>query len=207
MRHACWFFFYLGLNVWEESTLHFLQTESINSIEKKANKETLINLTIIMEYRKLTITIVSADNLPSVRRWGQMRVYAVVSCGRASFSTKVDMDKERHPRWRESFDFLMDEACVQKPGTHVVVRLYRKRKWSRDKPLGDDVAIEVKSLYDRGIRAENSVTYSVPKAGGGTLNILYDFGPVLAPKHDYPICNKIFGCGMAVCCSALPNLI
>lgn len=172
---------------------------------------------MIMGKRELEITCVSAANLPSVRRWWwvSMQVYAVVSHNGVRFTTKVDdTDNGKNPRWREKMVFLIDEACVMKAGTHVVVQLYCNRKWSPDKAVGGDVEIEVKSLYDSEVKGKHRFTSPVPRAGGGTLIISYAFGPLLAPllspttpdqRRRHSIWNKIFGCGLTVCFSALAS--
>ncbi|CAI9764042.1 unnamed protein product [Fraxinus pennsylvanica] len=73
-----------------------------------------------MECRKFEITIISADDLPDVRNFLQMKVFAKVSIQGQSKTTKktpADMEGEKNPVWNFSTEYTIGEAAVQQEGT------------------------------------------------------------------------------------------
>ncbi|XP_042033584.1 protein SRC2-like [Salvia splendens] len=151
-----------------------------------------------MGYRKFQITLVSAENLPNVRSFGQMKVYAEVSINgdpKTSKRTTVNTDGETNPRWNFSLDYTIEEASLKNLGLVVVVKLYCERTLG-DRYIGE-VKISVKGLFDSGSRSENELSYNVAGAGDGKLNILYSFGSMFeAPKSS--VWKKVLEVGLAV---------
>ena len=135
----------------------------------------------MVECRNFRITLVSADNLPDIRNFGQMKVYAVVSLSGISetaMKTEADMEGETNPRWNTYIDYTVTESFLREGGLQVVVKLYCERTLG-DKLVGE-VRIDVKSLFDRGIRVDKAISYKVAGTGDGRLNILYSFGDVFS---------------------------
>ncbi|KAL1533659.1 protein SRC2 [Salvia divinorum] len=151
-----------------------------------------------MECRKFEIILVSANNLPNVRSFGQMKVYAEVSLNgepNTSKRTTVDMAGETNPRWNFPLDYTFEEASLRNPGLEVVVKLYCERTLG-DRYIGE-VNLSVKGLFDYGPRVENVLSYNVAGAGDGKLNILYSFGNMfMAPKPS--VWKKALDVGLGV---------
>ncbi|XP_057793064.1 protein SRC2 homolog [Salvia miltiorrhiza] len=129
-----------------------------------------------MECRKLEIILVSADDLPNIRSFGKMKVYAEISLNGKSETSKrttVDLAGETNPKWNFPLDYTVNEASLRTPGLELVVKLFCQRTLG-DRYIGE-VKISVKSLFDSGPRVENALTYAVG-TGDGKLNILYSFG-------------------------------
>ncbi|XP_042033585.1 protein SRC2-like [Salvia splendens] len=150
-----------------------------------------------MECRKLEIILVSANNLPDVRSFGRMKVYAEVSIIGEDTSTRttVDTDGETNPRWNFPLEYTFEEAFLQNPGLVVGVKLYCERTLG-NRYIGE-VNISVKGLFDYGPRVENVLTYTVDGTEGGKLNILYSFGnKFLAPKPS--LGKKVLDAGLKV---------
>lgn len=138
-----------------------------------------------MEARNLTITLVSAENLPHVRNFGETKVYAEVSLNGDTQTTRcseVDMSGGTNPTWNFKTGYTMVvESGIEKPGVDVVVKLMCKRTL-RDKLIGE-VKIPVKSLFDKGLKSKNVMSYNVEGSLDGRLNILYSFGvKIVVPK-------------------------
>ncbi|XP_047961815.1 protein SRC2 homolog [Salvia hispanica] len=151
-----------------------------------------------MECRKFEIIIVSADNLPDVRSFGRMKVYAEVSINGepdTSRLTTVDTEGETNPRWNFPLEYTIEEASLQNPELVVGVKLYCERTLG-DRYIGE-VNISVKGLFDYGPRGENVLSYTVDGAGNGKLNILYSFGnKFMAPKPSFG--EKVLDVGLSV---------
>ncbi|KAG6390372.1 hypothetical protein SASPL_148106 [Salvia splendens] len=169
-------------------------TQILNSI----TNQTKHKQHFFMGYRKFQITLVSAENLPNVRSFGQMKVYAEVSINgdpKTSKRTTVNTDGETNPRWNFSLDYTIEEASLKNLGLVVVVKLYCERTLG-DRYIGE-VKISVKGLFDSGSRSENELSYNVAGAGDGKLNILYSFGSMFeAPKSS--VWKKVLEVGLAV---------
>lgn len=137
-----------------------------------------------MECRKFEITLVSADNLPDVRSFGRMKVYAEVSLNGESetkMKTTVDTVGETNPRWNFTHNYTINESSVRAQGLEVVVKLHCERTLG-DKRVGE-VKIPVNNLFNSGIRAVSEISYRVAGTPDGVVNILYSFGEMfLAPK-------------------------
>ncbi|KAL9144711.1 hypothetical protein ABFS82_14G313800 [Erythranthe guttata] len=130
-----------------------------------------------MECRKLEITLVSANSLPDVRSLGQMKVYAKVSIKGESKTSKrspVDFEGETNPRWNFRTEYTISESAVQQPDVKISIRLYCKRTLG-NRFIGD-VSIPIKSLFDKGIKADKILSYRVAGTENGVVNILYRFG-------------------------------
>ncbi|KAG8378309.1 hypothetical protein BUALT_Bualt08G0124000 [Buddleja alternifolia] len=132
-----------------------------------------------MECRKLEITLVSANDLPDIRRLGLMKVYAKVhlmkgSESKTSKKTPVDREGDINPKWNFPVKYTLRESTVKQPGVYVVVKLYCERTLG-DKTIGEAVNIPVKSLFDKGLKAEQIISYVVAGTPNGRLNILYSF--------------------------------
>lgn len=129
-----------------------------------------------MECRNLEINIVSANNLPNVRNIGMMKVYARVSLKGEPTTTQetlVDTKGATNPRWNFPLHFTVSESSLRKPGVRVVVKLLCKRSMG-DRVVGK-VNIEVKTLFDLGLKAHKIMSYAVVGTTKGRLNLLYSF--------------------------------
>ncbi|KAL1533663.1 protein SRC2 [Salvia divinorum] len=151
-----------------------------------------------MECRKFEIILVSADNLPDVRSFGQMKVYAEVSINGepdTSMRTTVDKDGETNPRWNCLLEYTFEETSLRNPGLVVEVKLYCERTLG-DRYIGE-VNIPVKGLFDSGPRVENVLSFNVAGTETGKLNILYSFGNMfMAPKPS--LGKKVLKAGLRV---------
>ncbi|KAL7086247.1 hypothetical protein ACP275_14G327400 [Erythranthe tilingii] len=130
-----------------------------------------------MECRKLEITLVSANSLPDVRSLGQMKVYAKVSIKGESKTSKrspVDFEGETNPRWNFRTEYTISESAVQQPDVKISIKLYCKRTLG-NRFIGN-VSIPIKSLFDKGIKADKILSYRVAGTENGVVNILYRFG-------------------------------
>ncbi|KAL2467688.1 Uncharacterized protein Fot_51232 [Forsythia ovata] len=129
-----------------------------------------------MECRKFEITLISADDLPDVRNFLIMKVYAKVSIKGESKTTKktpVDIEGESNPKWNFSMEYTIGEAAVQQEGIDLSIKLYCKRTLG-DRFIGE-VNLPLKKLFDNGISDEN-ISCTVAGTPRGILNISYRFG-------------------------------
>ncbi|XP_047957924.1 uncharacterized protein LOC125203587 [Salvia hispanica] len=139
-----------------------------------------------MKFRKLDMKTVSADNLPKVRCFLKMKVYAEVYFNgepKTSIRTTVDMAGERNPKWDLQLNYTINKASLRKPGLEVVVKLYCKR--TRGDKYISEVKIPVKALFARR-RAGQEASFDVAGTGNGKLNILYSFGRMF--RDEEPSC-------------------
>lgn len=127
-----------------------------------------------MDSRRFEIRIVSAENLPDIRRWGRMKTYAAVSLGGSFDTTNVDREGETCPTWDFPFVYNVDESLLQRPGLDVVVDLYCEKTFTEDKLIGR-VVIPVKSLFDNGLESQQSLGFPVAGTPRGRLYIRYCF--------------------------------
>ncbi|CAI9754348.1 unnamed protein product [Fraxinus pennsylvanica] len=136
-----------------------------------------------MECRKLDITLVSANNLPDIRSFGRMKVYAQVSINGISKTekkTQVDKRNECSPCWNCTIGYTIGAKAVQqKSGVEIVIKLFCERT------LGDGYIGEVKlplgRLFEHGPTAQN-MSYVVGGTTTGTLIISYSFGEITTVK-------------------------
>ncbi|KAL8482082.1 hypothetical protein ACS0TY_028287 [Phlomoides rotata] len=137
-----------------------------------------------MECRKLEITLVSANNLPNIRSIGMMEVYARVSVKgepKTTQKTPVDTRGETNPRWNFPVQFTISESSLRQPGVTVMVKLMCNRSLG-DKLVGE-VNIEVKNLFELGLKADKILSYGVVGTTKGRLNVLYSFGEKVVVKR------------------------
>ncbi|KAG6390530.1 hypothetical protein SASPL_148268 [Salvia splendens] len=123
------------------------------------HKSHKIQATYFDGVQKFEIIIVSADNLPDVRSFGRMKVYAEVSINRepdTSRLTTVDTDGETNPRWNFPLEYMIEEASLRNPRLVVGLKLNSERTL-RERYIGE-VNISVKGLFDYGPRVENVLT-------------------------------------------------
>ncbi|KAL1543869.1 protein SRC2 [Salvia divinorum] len=133
---------------------------------------------------RFEITVVSAENLPDIRRLGRMKVYAVVSLNReyeTMRETTVDKYGNTNPRWNFPFVYSFNGSYLRQPGLDVVVDLFCERTLG-DKLVGQ-VIIPVKSLFDRGLRSQRSLSYPISGTRYAKLNILYCFEETAKPPR------------------------
>lgn len=136
----------------------------------------------LVEGRKLKITLVSAENLPDVRNFGEMKVYAVVSLNGTTKISGADMDGGTNPRWNFVAGYTVGEAAVQLAGVNILVKLWCKRSLG-DRLVGE-VKIGVKNLFES---SHNKILrYHVVGTSQGVLNISCSFGPKLAVSSPRP---------------------
>ncbi|KAL2520053.1 Uncharacterized protein Fot_23976 [Forsythia ovata] len=125
---------------------------------------------------KLDITLVSANNLPDVRKFGRMKVYAEVSINgisKTAKKTQVDKQNECNPSWNCSIVYTIGERVMQETNVDLVIKLFSKRTFG-DRYIGE-VKLTLKSLFENGLSAQN-VTHAVSGTACGILNISYSFG-------------------------------
>ncbi|KAH6782714.1 hypothetical protein C2S51_008007 [Perilla frutescens var. frutescens] len=131
------------------------------------------------EVTKLHISLISAENLPDIRHFGKMKVYARASLnGTNTIKTKVDKERETNPTWDFSCDFTVNlkEASV------LTVKLYCDRTQG-DKCIGA-IQIPVSDLF----QWPENVTAAYPVAGTthGKLNIRYTTSLARQACHRSP---------------------
>ncbi|KAL2497238.1 soybean protein regulated by cold-2 [Abeliophyllum distichum] len=129
-----------------------------------------------MECRKLDINLVSAKNLPDVRNYGRMKVYAEVSINgisKTAIKTQDDKQNECNPSWNCSIVYTIGERAVQATNIDLVIKLFTKRTFG-DRYIGE-VKLALKSLFENGVSAQN-VSHAVSGTTSGILNISYSFG-------------------------------
>ncbi|XP_022856817.1 uncharacterized protein LOC111377900 [Olea europaea var. sylvestris] len=136
-----------------------------------------------MECRKFDITLVSANNLPNVRDFGRMKVYAEVSINGISKTAKkaeVDKKNECSPCWNCTIGYTIGERAVQQEtGVEIAIKLFCKRTLG-DRYIGE-VKLPLKSLFENGPTAQN-ISYVVDGTASGTLVISYRFGEMIVVK-------------------------
>ncbi|KAG8389733.1 hypothetical protein BUALT_Bualt01G0009400 [Buddleja alternifolia] len=138
-----------------------------------------------MECRKFEIILVSANSLPDVRSFRQMKVFAKVSIegeSKTSKKTPVDMVGETNPRWNFPIDYTISNSAVQKSGMNLSIKLFCRRTFA-DRYVGE-VNIPIKSLFDKGFKADKILSYRVDGTSNGRLNILYSFGEKFLVSND-----------------------
>ncbi|KAG8389713.1 hypothetical protein BUALT_Bualt01G0007300 [Buddleja alternifolia] len=138
-----------------------------------------------MECRKFEITLVSANSLPDVRSFRQMKVFAKVSIEgelKTSKKTPVDMVGKTNPRWNFPIEYTINDSAVQKSGMNLSIKLFCRRTFA-DRYVGE-VNIPIKSLFDKGVKADKILSYGVDGTSYGRLNILYSFGEKFLVSND-----------------------
>ncbi|KAH6799933.1 hypothetical protein C2S52_000397 [Perilla frutescens var. hirtella] len=139
--------------------------------------------------RRFEITIVSAKNLPDIRRLGRIKAYAQVSLNGeygTMHETSTDREGDTNPTWNFRFVYNIDESYLRRSGKDVVVKLFCERTLG-DKLLGQ-VIIPIESLFDKGLKSHNALSYPVDGTAYGRLYIRYCFEEkeALAPPPPKP---------------------
>ncbi|CAI9754350.1 unnamed protein product [Fraxinus pennsylvanica] len=133
-----------------------------------------------MECRKLDITLVSANDLPDIRSFGRMKVYAQVSINglpNTEKKTHVDKNNECSPRWNCTIGYTLGAKAVQqKSGVEIVIKLFCERTFG-DGYIGE-VKLPLGRLFEHGPTAQN-MSYVVGGTTTGTLIISYSFGEII----------------------------
>ncbi|KAH7425383.1 hypothetical protein KP509_11G051500 [Ceratopteris richardii] len=89
-----------------------------------------------MEYRKVDVTIVSAENVKRAPLLGKIRTYAVVWVEKQNrYKTRVDEDGNTNPSWNESLSLSVPESLFCHPGSYLHVEIYRTGSILGDKFL------------------------------------------------------------------------
>ncbi|KAG6435962.1 hypothetical protein SASPL_100843 [Salvia splendens] len=134
-------------------------------------------------FRNFQITLVSANNLENVRRFGEMKVYAKVSLNEETGTitkTNVDTVGGLNPRWNFQVGYTISDSAFtgQRGAVQVVVKLYCDRTLG-DKYLGE-VRIPIESLFDFWYRGVYEMSYWVTgtQHGRSSLHISYRFDDV-----------------------------
>ncbi|KAG6430201.1 hypothetical protein SASPL_108263 [Salvia splendens] len=134
-----------------------------------------------MEYRRLNITVQSAQGLKDVNHFSKMSVYVEVSIAGYPQSwqrTPVDKNSGTSPKWNHRMEFVVDEPYLTKPGLSL---LFQIRTWSTfgpDKDVGA-VTVPIHDLDSSSTAADRIVEYQVITPSGkpkGTLKFSYKFG-------------------------------
>ncbi|KAL7155942.1 hypothetical protein ABFS83_03G110100 [Erythranthe nasuta] len=165
-----------------------------------------------MDCRMFEITLVSADDLPDFRKYGQtMKVYAKVCLKKSEYSkkvvtlkgdkkttqkTSVDRHGETNPRWNFPIEYTFRESAIQSSGVKISIKLYTKRTLVKDKFIGH-VDVPLKSLFDAGLSTEKIFSYTVAGTPYGKLNITYTFGEVFCVTKASLLKAAARGAGIA----------
>ncbi|XP_076898411.1 protein SRC2 homolog [Bidens hawaiensis] len=133
-----------------------------------------------MEYRNLSLTLVSANDLKKPRFTGSMHVYAVVFIsGGKDQKQRTSTDKQggSNPAWNVPMKFVMDDEVS---GATLVVKIKAEGMFG-GKNLGE-VHVPVKELlegFKGNGKAVQTVSYQVRRPSGkpkGVLSFKYEFG-------------------------------
>ncbi|KAH6772506.1 hypothetical protein C2S52_004693 [Perilla frutescens var. hirtella] len=134
-----------------------------------------------MEYRKLNITLLSAQGLKDVKKFSKMDVYADVSIAgypQSRQRTPVDKNSGTSPKWNHRMEFVVDEPYLTKPGLSLLFHLKTESTFG-DKDIGT-VTVPIHDLFrPDSTAADRVVDYQVVTTSGkpkGTLKFSYRFG-------------------------------
>ncbi|XP_073025455.1 protein SRC2 homolog [Primulina eburnea] len=164
-----------------------------------------------MEYRRLNITVISAEGLKDVNMFSKMDVYTVVSIEgypQSKKKTLVDKDCGTHPKWNHRMEFIVDEPYLTKPGLSLLFQIKAEGTIGSDKDVGS-VIIPIDDLYRSNSSGDKVDEYQVRTSSGkrkGSLKISYSFGEKFtqqpeAKKHTeepmmaYPAGHQPYGAG------------
>ncbi|KAL2538709.1 protein SRC2-like [Forsythia ovata] len=133
--------------------------------------------------RKFFLTLISAENLPNVRKFFESKVYAKVSFGgdkKTERRTPVDKHNELNPAWNYTMKYTIAEPGVIHYGIQLVIKLYCKRKLG-DRYIGE-IHTPIKELFDRAYSQGGSAMLDLPimqgsasAETGGMLKFSYRF--------------------------------
>ncbi|XP_047338390.1 protein SRC2 homolog [Impatiens glandulifera] len=134
-----------------------------------------------MEYRKLDITVISADGLKDVGLLSKMDVYVTVFLSddpRSKCRTPVDKDGGKSPKWNHKLNlYVYEHSLSHNPSLIFNIRADRIIS---DKDIGE-VVVPIKELLESSTSdsSERVVEYAVHTSKGkpkGTLKFAYKFG-------------------------------
>ncbi|KAL1546226.1 DNA-directed RNA polymerase [Salvia divinorum] len=135
-----------------------------------------------MEYRRLNITLLSAQGLKDVNHFSRMDVYVDVSIAGYPQSlqrTPVDKNSGTSPKWNHRMEFVVDEPYLTKPGLSLLFQLRTQSTVGPDKDIGA-VTVSVHDLFrPDSAAADRTVDHQVITPSGkskGTLKFAYKFG-------------------------------
>ncbi|XP_051146855.1 protein SRC2 homolog [Andrographis paniculata] len=147
-----------------------------------------------MEYRRLNVTVVSAEGIKDVKLLSKMDVYADVSLAGYPQSRKVtpvDKNSGTNPKWNFPVDFVVDEPYLTRPGLSLLFRLMAESTLKSDKLIGT-VTVPIDDLFRSATAdADRTVVYPVVTASGkpkGSLKFSYRFGEKFT--HQAPATAK-----------------
>lgn len=147
-----------------------------------------------MEYRRLNITVASAQGLKDVNRFSKMDVYADVSIAgypQSRQRTPVDKDCGPSPKWNHRMEFVVDEPYLTKPGLSLLFQLKAESTFGSDKEIGS-VTVPIHELFTPdSASADRTVEHQVITPSGkpkGTLKFTYKFGEKFT--HQQPEAKK-----------------
>lgn len=90
-----------------------------------------------MEARYFNFTVHSASDLPDVREFGRMKVYAKVSVAGTTKCTEVDTMNDTNPKWNTTLCFIVPEKDIIQGHMYCKIELFCKRTFSHDKYVGE----------------------------------------------------------------------
>lgn len=143
-------------------------------------------------YRKFNLTLISAANLPKVRKYFKPKVYAKVSfCGdkKTEQRTRADKHAQLNPAGNYTMNYKIDESGITHSGLQLVIKLYCKRTFG-DRYVGE-IHTSIKKLFDSAYDSANkrgrSASLSLPimkgsAKTGGVLRFSYKFGERIKKK-------------------------
>ncbi|KAJ6794107.1 Uncharacterized protein M6B38_233480 [Iris pallida] len=147
-----------------------------------------------MEFRKLELTLISAENLKEVNLFSKLNVYAVVSIANdPQFKRRVPPDRVggRDPVWNYTVEFTVPAVSNPDPflALHVLLRTERALG---DRDVGE-VTVPLKELLEGG-RTDGGVRFvSYPvrmphsKKTKGVLNMSYRLGEKVVKAAEVPV--------------------
>lgn len=145
-----------------------------------------------MEYRRLNITVLSAQGLKDVNHFSKMDVYADVSIAgypQSRQRTPVDKNSGTSPKWNHRMEFVVDEPYLTKPGLSLLFQLRTQSTFGPDKDIGA-VTVPVHDLFrPDSTSADQTVDYQVITPSGkpkGTLKFSYKFGDKFTHQAPEP---------------------
>ncbi|KAL2538585.1 protein SRC2-like [Forsythia ovata] len=140
--------------------------------------------------RKFYLTLISAENLPKVRKIFKSKVYAKVSFGgdkKTEQRTKADKHGELNPVWNYSMKYTIVESGIIHYGLQLVIKLYCKSKLG-DRYIGE-IHTSIKDLFDYAYTRGGSANLSLPMKKshaetGAILKFSYRFGERIQEKKQ-----------------------
>jgi hypothetical protein len=146
-----------------------------------------------MEYRRLHVTVISAEGIKDVKLFSKMDVYADVSIAgypQSKRKTSVDKNCGTKPKWNQRMEFVVDEPYLTKPGMSLLFELMAEGTLSSDKVIGS-VTVPIHELYqsageDRVVEYQVITTSGKPK---GSIKFSYRFGEKFTQEVNHAAKN------------------